>query len=133
MELPMKRSRAIVISTSTLALVAAAAAWVKPPSFGMIAGPVDAKSLGAITFGPGNVLFAADNDAESVYAIEIADGSKASSAIDMTGIDSKIAQALGTTADQVSIADMAVHPTSHNVYVSVTRGKGVDAKPVLLR
>jgi len=28
---------------------------------------------------------------------------------------------------------MAVHPTSHNVYVTVTRGKGVDAKPVLLR
>ena len=129
----MKRSRAIFTSVSTLALVAAAAAWVKPTSFGMVTGPIAAKSLGAITFGPGNVLFAADNDAESVYAIEIADASKASGPIDMAGIDSKIAQALGTTVDQVSIADMAVHPTSHNVYVTVTRGKGVDAKPVLLR
>jgi len=129
----MKRSRAIFTSVSTLALVAAAAAWVKPTSFGMVTGPIAAKSLGAITFGPGNVLFAADNDAESVYAIEIADASKTSGPIDMAGIDSKIAQALGTTVDQVSIADMAVHPTSHNVYVTVTRGKGVDAKPVLLR
>ena len=129
----MKRSRAIFTTVSTLALVAAAAAWVKPTSFGMVRGPIAAKSLGAITFGPGNVLFAADNDAESVYAIEIADASKASGPIDMAGIDSKIAQALGTTADQVSIADMAVHPTSHNVYVTATRGKGVDAKPVLLR
>jgi hypothetical protein len=107
----MKRSRAIFTSVSTLALVAAAAAWVKPTSFGMVTGPIAAKSLGAITFGPGNVLFAADNDAESVYAIEIADASKASGPIDMAGIDSKIAQALGTTVDQVSIADMAVHPT----------------------
>jgi hypothetical protein len=129
----MKRSRAIFTSVSTLALVAAAAAWVKPTSFGMVTGPIAAKSLGAITFGPGNVLFAADNDAESVYAIEIADASKASGPIDMAGIDSKIAQALGTTVDQVSIADMAVHPTSHNVHVTVTRGKGVDAKPVFLR
>ena len=129
----MKRSRAIFTSVSTLALVAAAAAWVKPTSFGMVTGPIAAKSLGAITFGPGNVLFAADNDAESVYAIEITDASKASGPIDMAGIDSKIAQALGTTVDQVSIADMAVHPTSHNVYVTVTRGKGVDAKPALLR
>jgi hypothetical protein len=129
----MKRSRAIFTTVSTLALVAAAAAWVKPTSFGLVRGPIAAKSLGAITFGPGNVLFAADNDAESVYAIEIADASKASGPIDMAGIDSKIAQALGTTADQVSIADMAVHPTSHNVYVTATRGKGVDAKPVLLR
>src|SRR5678815_5618903 len=81
----MKRSRAIFTTVSTLALVAAAAAWVKPASFGMVRGPIAAKSLGAITFGPGNVLFAADNDAESVYAIEIADASKASGPIDMAG------------------------------------------------
>jgi hypothetical protein len=129
----MKRSRAILTSVSILALVAAVAAWVRPNSFGLVAGPVAAKSLGAMTFGPGNVLFVADNDAESVYALEIADASKASAAIDIAGIDSKIAQALGTTVDQVSIADMAVHPISHNVYVSVTRGKGADAKPVLVR
>ena len=58
---------------------------------------------------------------------------KAGGPVDLAGIDSKIAQALGTTADQVTIADMAVHPASHNVYVTVTRGKGVDAKPVLLK
>src|SRR5215208_7196374 len=129
----MKRSRAVVTAVSTFVLVAAAAAWVKPTPSGMVAGPVDAKSLGAMTFGPGNVLFVADNDAESVYALEIADASKAMGSIEMTGIDSKIAQALGTTVDQIAIADMAVHPASHNVYVTVTRGKGVDAKPVLVR
>jgi hypothetical protein len=99
----------------------------------MVPGPVSAKTLGAMTFGPNNVLFVADNDAESVYALEIADGAKAAGPVDLTGIDSKIAQALGTTVDQISIADMAVHPASHNVYVTVTRGKGADAKPVLVK
>ena len=129
----MNRRRAIVTSVSTVVLVAAAAAWVRPTPFGMVSGPVAAKSLGAMTFGPGNVLFVADNDGESIYALEIADAAKASAPVDLAGIDSRIAQALGTTVDQISIADMAVHPASHNVYVTVTRGKGVDAKPVLVK
>src|SRR6476659_8085307 len=118
----MKRIRAIAV-----------AACNRPPSNGMVGGPVDAKSFGAMTFGPSNVLFVADNDAEAVYALEIGDAAKPGAHIDMAGIDSKIAQALGTTADQIAIADMAVHPASHNVYVTVTRGKGADAKPVLVR
>jgi len=129
----MNRSRAIAVTASTLALVAAVAAWNRPPSNGMVTGPLEAKSLGAMTFGAGNVLFVADNDAESVYALEIADPAKAAGRIEMSGVDSKIAQALGTTADQIAIADMAVHPTSHNIYMTVTRGKGADAKPVLVR
>src|SRR6185503_6638605 len=58
---------------------------------------------------------------------------KASGPINLDGIDAKVAQALGTTADQITIADMAVHPSSHNVYLTVMRGKGADAKPVLLK
>lgn len=129
----MKRIRALAVAASTLALVAAAAAWNRPPSNGMVRGPVDAKSLGAMAFGPGNVLFVADNDAEAVYALEITDAAKGGTRIEMTGIDAKIAQALGTTADQITIADMTVHPASHNVYLSVMRGKGAEAKPVLVR
>jgi hypothetical protein len=129
----MKRSRALITGVSTLALVGAAAAWNRPPHLGMVRGPVNAKSLGAMTFGPNNVLFLADNDAESVYAVELTDAGKNAGTVDITAIDSKIAQALGTTADQIAIADMAVHPASHNVYVTVTRGQGADAKPVLVR
>src|SRR5262249_23224220 len=125
--------RVVVTSLSTLALAAAAVAWVRPAPSGMIAGPVAAKSLGAMTFGPGNVLFVADNDAESVHALEVADAAKSGGAVDVAGIDSKIAQALGTTVDQIAIRDMAVHPSSHTVYVTVSRGKGADATPVLVR
>jgi hypothetical protein len=131
----MVRRRAVVTSLSVLALAAVAVAWVRPaPSErGMIIGPVAAKSLGAMTFGPGNVLFVADNDAESVYALEIDGAAKPGGAVDVAGVDSKIAEALGTTVDQIAIRDMAVHPASHDVYVTVSRGKGADAVPVLVR
>jgi hypothetical protein len=99
----------------------------------MTSGPVEAKSFGAMAFGPNNVLFVGDNDGESVIAIQIDDNAKASGPIDLVGIDTKVAEALGTTTDYITIQDMAVHPTSHNVYLTVTRGKGADAKPVLLR
>ncbi len=129
----MVRRRAAVTTLFSLALAAAAVAWVRPAPLGMISGPVAAKSLGAMTFGPGNVLFVADNDAESVYALEIDDAAKPGGTVDVAGIDAKIAQALGTTADQIAIRDMAVHPSSHAVYVTVSRGKGADAAPVLVR
>jgi hypothetical protein len=83
----MKRSRAFLTGVSTLALVGAVAAWNRPPHLGMIRGPVNAKSLGAMTFGPNNVLFLADNDAESVYAVELADAGKNAGSIDIAGID----------------------------------------------
>src|SRR5581483_3514560 len=40
---------------------------------------------------------------------------------------------LGTTPDNVFINDMAVNPISHNIYVSVSRGRGPDSMPVLMR
>jgi hypothetical protein len=130
----MTRGRTIITTCCALACAVVAAAWVSPnyPS-GMIAGPVGAKSLGAMTFGPGNVLFVADNDAEMVHAIEVVDSSKPGAALDVTGIDVMVAQALGTTPDQITIADMAVHPVSRNVYLTVTRGRGAEATPVLVR
>jgi len=44
-----------------------------------------------------------------------------------------VAALLGTSPDQVLINDVAVNPASHNVYVAVSRGRGPDAVPVLLR
>ncbi|HYV96956.1 MAG TPA: hypothetical protein VE967_05840 [Gemmatimonadaceae bacterium] len=123
----------ILSSIAAAALVTTIVAWGRPDPLGMYASTLEAKSFGAITFGPGNVLFVADNDAESVYALDITDKDKASGPINIEGIDAKVAQALGTSADQITIADMAVHPSSHNVYLSVMRGKGADAKPVLLK
>ncbi len=45
----------------------------------------------------------------------------------------KAAALLGTTPDQILINDVKVNPISKNVYLSVSRGKGPDAVPVVLR
>jgi hypothetical protein len=45
----------------------------------------------------------------------------------------KVAAMLGTTPQQVQINDLAVNSLSGNVYLSVSRGRGPDAIPVLIR
>ena len=40
---------------------------------------------------------------------------------------------LGTTPDQIAINDMIVNPISRKAYLSVSRGRGPDAAPVILR
>ena len=49
--------------------------------------------------------------------------------IELKGIDKKMAAALGTTPDQITIQDLAVNPVSHNIYFSVSRGK----TPVIMK
>jgi hypothetical protein len=49
------------------------------------------------------------------------------------GIDKKLASLLGTAADQILILDLAVNPLSHRAYLAVSRGRGPEAVPVLIR
>lgn len=49
------------------------------------------------------------------------------------GLGTKVAGLLDVTADQILVEDMAVNPGSGNVYLSVSRGRGPDAVPVLVR
>ena len=97
-------------------------------------GPVLA-SIGALTFGPAGVLFAADTQGAAIYALEIGDqsaGGKAGAA-DVEAIDQKVAAVLGTDAASISIKDLAVHPTTRHAYLSVMRGTGADAKAALMK
>ncbi len=92
-------------------------------------------SIGPLAFAPDGVLFAADRQAATIFAIDL--GAKATGgapgAKDVTGIDAQIASMLGTDAKEVQITDLAVHPKTHNAYISLMRGTGADAKPALVR
>jgi len=92
-------------------------------------------SIGPLTFGADGTLFAADNQAAAVFALDL--GAQASGAVPGTktidNIDQKIAAMLGTGAGDISITDLVVHPRSHNTFVSVMRGQGSGAAPALLR
>lgn len=129
----MMRGKPVVTCALAFAAVGAAIAWVRPDSLGMTRATVEFKSLGAMTFGPNNVLFVGDHLNSTVLALQIDDKATGTGPIALAGIDAKIAQALGTTPDQIAIEDMAVHPASRNVYLTVRRGAGADMTYTLLR
>ncbi len=103
--------------------------------FGLRAGRADLRSAGPITFGPAGILFLADNAAAKVFAVDVADPGPAggSEPFDLDNVDARVGSFLGCEPGDVVIRDMAVHPLSHNVYLSVQRGRGDAAQPVLVR
>jgi len=97
-------------------------------------GKADLQSAGALTFGPENILFVGDALGAAVFALDVADEAMAGEApVRIENVDEKIAALLGTTKDDISINDIAVHSTSQRVYFSVSRGQGETSMPVLLR
>ena len=119
---------------SILLTIVSALALAAPANTGMSTGKVDLKSAGPLAFGPEGVLFIGDSLGAKIVAIDTGDTKAvASASVNVAGVDGKIAAALGTTADQIAIRDVATNPISKNVYISVSRGRGADAKAVLLR
>ena len=100
--------------------------------FGLGIGTPVLSSPGAIVFGPEGILFVADHAAATIFAIEVADRATASAGpIEITDLDTRIGSLLGTGPDDVHIAGLAVHPDTRAVYLSVTRGHGSGAVPLL--
>ena len=102
---------------------------------GMKEGNPGFKSMGPLTFGPDGILFVADAKSAAITAIATGDTKAASNAkaLRIDSIDVKIAGLLGTSPDQILIDDMAVNPLSRKTYLAVSRGRGPEATPVLLR
>lgn len=97
-------------------------------------GKAELTSTGPLAFGPDGILFAADTKAAAIVAIATGDTKAANAnSVKVEGINQKIAALLGTSAEQILIDDMAVNPISHNVYLSVSRGRGPEALPVIVR
>lgn len=119
-----------------LALAGAAGYWTAAgvPVSAADVGP-QMSSIGPMTFGPDGVLFTADTQAATIYALELGDKANggAQGTQQVEAIDQKIAGLLGTDAKEIAITDMVVHPRTHNAYISVMRGQGTAAKPALLR
>jgi hypothetical protein len=98
-------------------------------------GDVTLKAAGAIAFGPQGILFIGDSAGAAVYAVDTGDRTAPAGGArpKVDGINEKIADLLGVKAGDVRIRDVAVNPASHNVYLSVARGQGRAATPVVLR
>jgi len=120
-----------------LALLLAVADTTKPASLTtyLTAGKVELKSAGALAFGPDGILFVGDSTGGSVVEIDTNDRAEAHGAakVNVEGIDTKIAAMAGVAPDQIAINDVKVNPLSRNIYLSVTRGRGPDAVPLIVK
>lgn len=93
------------------------------------------KTAGPLAFGPNGVLFIGDPQSATIFAVDTGEGAtKGTPApVNVEGIDAKLAAVVGASADQVLINDLAVNPATGTIYVSLSRGKGNDARPVIGR
>jgi hypothetical protein len=97
-------------------------------------GQPELKFAGPMAFGPDGILFVGDPASAAVFAIDTGDRSAADAgAINVTAVNQQIAAVVGSSPDQVLINDLAVNPLSGTAYLSVSRGRGPDALPVIVR
>ena len=104
-------------------------------TYAMRVAPLTLQSVGVMTFGSDATLYVADSRAGAVYAIDVAETERdtSTSGIEIKGIDQKIAAILNTSKDDIRIHDMVAHPVSQTIYFSVTKGRGPDATPLIVR
>lgn len=134
-QFPMKKLPSL-LALSLLALgLAVSGARAASLTSGMTEGKPAFRAMSQLAFGPEGILFVADTKAAAIIAIATGDTTavSAAAAIKSEAIDEKIAALLGTKADQIIIEDLAVNPISRRAYLAVSRGKGPDAVPVLVR
>lgn len=91
--------------------------------------------LGPMTFGPDATLFAADSEHVAIYALDLSQYVEggAPGTQNVPALDEKVAALLGTDASNLLVTDLVVYPPTANAFISVMRGVGADATPVLLR
>lgn len=118
-----------------LALICAlaAAGAATDPAVSLKEGKAALESAGPLAFGPGGILFVGDTKGAALWALDTGDRTAGSGSINVSGLQEKVAAMLGTAPDQVAINDMIVNPISRKAYLSIARGRGPDAAPVILR
>jgi hypothetical protein len=128
----MKALRSLLTIASLLcagSVVAAHPEKVPDP----LRGNIQLKSLTSITFNKDGVLFLADPLGMRIYALDAKlENTKKAMTIDVTNIDEKIGALLGVSAKDVKIEDMAVNPTSQEIFLAITR-KSAANEPVLVK
>ena len=115
--------RAIRLSSCVIAglLVSMSAAF--GAEWGLKEGTPELKSAGSLAFGPDGILFVGDSKSATVFAIGTGDtkGNPAKVELNVSGLNTKVAELLGANADKITISDLAVNPLTGNVFLSVAK------------
>lgn len=96
---------------------------------------LDLKFAGALEFSDTGTLFVGDNYNGAIYAFDMKGGPalEQEAAVNILGIDVKIADVLGVAPRALAINDMAVNPVSAEIYISVTRIGNFDSAPAIMK
>ena len=134
-DLTNARESAILPPTFGVSLKGAAMTTTTETKHGLEVGNPAVRSVGALAFGPDGVLFVADNVSATIFAIDTQDEAVANEPrpLDIDQLDTRLAAYLGCSREDVLIRGMAVHPASQVVYLSVMRGTGASAVPVIVK
>lgn len=111
----------------------AAAGAATDPAGSLKQGKAELAFAGPLAFGPDGILFVGDTLGATLWALDTGDRTPGTGKINVSGLQEKVAAMLGVAPDQVAINDMIVNPISHKAYLSISRGRGPDAVPVILR
>jgi hypothetical protein len=106
-------------------------------------GPLASASV--LTFGADNVLFVGDIAGAAVHAfalgpldttsqldVELGNFHNFEGRDLVIDLDKKLAGLLGTTHDQITVNDLAVHQPSQQIFLAVERGRSTDAAPAIV-
>lgn len=124
-----------LLLSAALAVVATSGGLQAGPDTGFRTGNPGFRSISQLAFGPDGVLFAADTKSATVVAIATDDTRPPADAqpIRIEGLQKQLSGLLGTAESDILVEDMAVNPASHRAYLAVSRGRGPDAVPALVR
>jgi hypothetical protein len=106
---------------------------VQADASSLAVGDIELKSIGPIAFGPDQVLFISDPKDASLYAVSMKGQSASNDKdFDLSGVDTKLAAMVGVKSTDILLNDLALDTTSNRAYLSVSRGRGPDAIPLLV-
>ena len=108
---------------------------VHAADWGLKPGTPEIKTAGSLAFGPDGILFVGDSKSATIFAIATGDtkGDRSHVKMQVAGLNQQIAALLGTTSDNIAVNDLATNPLTGAVFLSVTRGKGAEATPAIVR
>lgn len=97
--------------------------------------PADMEFAGALTFSEDGVLFVGDNHQGAIYAFEVPGDEPGGTTVpsSIRNVDAKIAELLGVRLGAVEIHDLAVHPRSKEIFISVARIESFASQPAIVR
>ena len=95
----------------------------------------DLKFAGALEFSDTGTLFVGDNYSGAIYAFDMTGASAPEKVapVNIVDIDVKIADTLGVPKSALAINDMATHPVTSDIYISVSRIGNFESSPAIMK